>query len=481
MTFQLSKEVDSFIKAYVKDLEEGVAAVFAGAGLSRTCGFVNWKELLSEIAEELGLSTEKESDLISVAQYHVNKKNSPTGLARKILEEFSEQAEPSDSHRILARLPIKTYWTTNYDTLIEDSLKSSYRVADVKRKVDDLITTRPKRDAVVYKMHGDVESPGAAILYKSQYEQYYKTHESFVTALSGDLISKTFLFIGFSFSDPNLDYVLSRLHVPEQHRRTHYCFLRKESAEVQGDEDASSAIYRKCRQEHHVRDLLRFGIQAVLVDEYDDIPLILSEIETRFLKKTIFISGSAEEYGDWGKQSALDFVHSLSAGLIKAGYRVVNGFGWGIGSAVINGALDAIYGKPEKYSEDQLVIRPFPQVATDNKDLPALWEEYRRRMIGLSGIALFLFGNKLESGDIVNATGVRREFEIARETGATVLPLGATGYMAKELADEMLADPTKYFAQYRWLEKEVSHLSETTDDHKKIEKQILAVIKRIAN
>nr|WP_252384180.1 SIR2 family protein [Escherichia coli] len=213
-----------------------------------------------------------------------------TCLFAPSLEEFSEQAEPSEAHKILARLPIRTYWTTNYDTLIEDSLKENYRVADIKRRTDDLISTRPKRDAVVYKMHGDVSSPGDAILYKAQYEQYYKTHEGFVTALSGDLISKTFLFIGFSFTDPNLDYILSRLHVPEKHRRRHYCFLRKEPSLPQGNEDEAGAMYRQRRQEHHIRDLLRFGIQAVLVNEYDDIPLILKEIESRFLKKTIFIS-----------------------------------------------------------------------------------------------------------------------------------------------------------------------------------------------
>lgn len=145
MSVQFSAEVEAFIRTYVKDLEEGVAAVFAGAGLSRTSGFVNWSELLREIAEELGLSVELEHDLISVAQYHVNKNNSSTGLARKILEEFSEQAEPSEAHKILARLPIRTYWTTNYDTLIEDSLKENYRVADIKRRTDDLISTRPKR------------------------------------------------------------------------------------------------------------------------------------------------------------------------------------------------------------------------------------------------------------------------------------------------------------------------------------------------
>ncbi|HCX4852929.1 TPA: hypothetical protein OZT43_004506, partial [Escherichia coli] len=161
-------------------------------------------------------------------------------------------------------------------------------------------------------------------------------------------------------------------------------------------------------------------------------------------------TGSAEEYGAWDKQEALNFVHILSSSLVKNGYRVVNGFGWGIGSAVINGALEAIYSKPDKYSEEQLIMRPFPQHSSNDKALSELWDEYRQRMIGLSGIAIFLFGNKLHDGRIVNADGVRREFQIAQETGVVVLPLGVTGYMAKELADEMLTDPSKHFVRYPW-------------------------------
>src|SRR5690606_35605914 len=100
----------------------------------------------------------------------------------------------------------------NYDTLIEDALRRAFRVSDIKSHVDQLTHSRPKRDAIVYKMHGDVQMPQSAIIYKEQYEKYYFTHAAFITALSGDLVSKTFLFIGFSFTDPNLDYVLSRLH-----------------------------------------------------------------------------------------------------------------------------------------------------------------------------------------------------------------------------------------------------------------------------
>ena len=62
-------------------------------------------------------------------------------------------------------------------------------------------------------MHGDIREPDEAVLTKDDYEMYSCSRPLFRTALQGDLISKTFLFIGFSFEDPNLEYVLSQIRV----------------------------------------------------------------------------------------------------------------------------------------------------------------------------------------------------------------------------------------------------------------------------
>lgn len=62
---------------------------------------------------------------------------------------------------------------------------------------------------------------------KDDYERYYKAHKQFLSALTGDLISKTFLFVGFSFQDPNLDYILSRIRVDyEENPRQHYAIMK---------------------------------------------------------------------------------------------------------------------------------------------------------------------------------------------------------------------------------------------------------------
>ncbi|WP_053268770.1 SIR2 family protein [Pseudomonas chlororaphis] len=471
-----SREIEAFIKEFVKDLREDNIAIFAGAGMSKSSGFVDWPELLKDIAEEIGLKSEIEQDLIALAQFHVNQLKGTAKLSRKIIEEFSEQAELSETHKILARLPIRTYWTTNYDTLIEESLRQAYKVPDIKHSIEQLHITRPKRDAVIYKMHGDVSLPNQAILYKEQYERYYKTHEPFVTALSGDLVSKTFLFIGFSFTDPNLDYVLSRLHTAT--KRNHYCFMRREAVLSSDDDEIKN--YKRRKQELRIDDLKRFGIQTLLINDYIEIPSILLEIESRFLKNTIFISGSAENFSPWTRNEAQEFVHSLSGALIKNNYRVINGFGWGIGSAVINGALAEIYAHPGKYSEDQLLMRPFPQFPSEGQDLKTLWEEYRQRMISLSGTSIFIFGNKLNDEEVVVlSNGVIREFEITIEQGRIPIPVASTGYAAQEIWNLMSQNLNKIYKDIEWIIPLITEICDKNFDHSKLVEKIIKILQTL--
>ncbi len=479
---KFNNEIEAFIKDFVNDLAENNTAIFVGAGMSKSAGYVNWSELLEDIAEELGLKIDKEYDLISLAQYHVNEKGgNKSKLNRKILEEFIDENEVTVNHRILARLPISTFWTTNYDILIENSLKEANKIIDVKHNVKQLTNTRPKRDVVIYKMHGDVSMPNEAILTKEQYEAYYTTHEQFISALTGDLTTKTFLFIGFSFTDPNLDYVLSRLNIKlSKDKRQHYCFIKKHKFGDKGTETQVDFDYKTRKQTLMIGDLKRYGIQALEVEEYSRITDILSEIENRFRKKTIFISGSAESYGKWNRQEAQSFIHNLSKEIVVAGYRIVNGFGWGVGSAIINGALDAIYEKPDKYSEEQLIVKPFPQFKTGQKELPVLWEEYRQRMLKFAGIAIFIFGNKLDSnGDIILANGVQREFEIAIENGLIPIPIAATGFMADNIFKIILATPEKYYPNYEWIIPFVQKLSSDKLSSEEIIKQIVDLIKKV--
>lgn len=436
----MNKKIERFIKDFLKEIEENNAAIFAGAGLSAASGFVDWKALLRDFAIDLDLDIDKETDLVSLAQYHLNKNaNNRHTLNDKIANEFHHGKSPNINHKILARLPISTYWTTNYDKLIEKALENAGKIVDAKYTTQHLAKTIHGRDAIVYKMHGDVDHPDEAIISKDQYEKYYDSHGAYINTLSGDLVSKTFLFLGFSFTDPNLDYVLSRIRVTfRNNQRKHYCIFR-EVKQAKG-ESVEDYEYRKVKQALAISDLMRFNIHALLVNEYDDITTILLEIENRFKRKTIYISGSAHEYGAWGKDISERFISDLSKTLVKNGYRIVSGFGLGVGSAVITGVLEEVYINNREKLQDQLLLRPFPQ----GEQGKAQWDRYRKDMISYAGISLFVLGNKLENGKLVNADGVIREFQISVEQSALVIPIGATGFVAKELFDEVSRNYEKY-------------------------------------
>ena len=61
-------------------------AIFAGAGLSVPSGYVNWKELLRQFSDSIGLNIDKEYDLISDAQYYKNSAQSKNQISQKILK-----------------------------------------------------------------------------------------------------------------------------------------------------------------------------------------------------------------------------------------------------------------------------------------------------------------------------------------------------------------------------------------------------------
>lgn len=437
----MNNELTAFIDRYVKEIRDNSAALFLGAGFSKNAGYVDWKNLLKGIADELELDVEKENDLVSLAQYCFNKNRNRSIINNAIYEEFSKDGTIDENHRLIANLPIFTYWTTNYDSLIEDALQEAQRVVDIKYDNKQLSVTKPHRDAIVYKMHGDKAHPDDTIIIKDDYEKYYRKHAQFITTLSGDLISKTFLFIGFSFSDPNIDYILSRIQVDYsgENKRQHYALMRK----IQESDytDKAEFEYAKRKHEFFVEDLKRYNIKVILIDEYQEITEVLKEINKQLNYDNVFISGSATTYGNFSETEAIDFIKELSKALIQKQYNIISGFGLGVGSAVISGALEEIYMKCNSINEDRLLLRPFPQ----GTEFKKLWQKYREDMISRAGISIFVFGNKIEAGDIVTANGMLTEYEIAVKQGNIIVPVGCTGYAAKEIWDKINDHMEKFY------------------------------------
>lgn len=475
--------LDYFCQEYLKALEQGSAALFAGAGLSQPSGFVNWKELMRDIADELGLSVDEESDLISIAQFHVNKFASRAKLNSSLIEEFTKDAQPNDNHKLIADLPVDTVWTTNYDTLIEDAFATAGKRVDKKTTKANLAQTKLNRDVIIYKMHGDIDQPQDAVLTKDDYENYSETRALFSTKLQGDLISRTFLFLGFSFTDPNIEYILSRIRVliGQQNQRQHFCIMKRISKPKRKGKALARYEYDKTKQELSIADLKRFGIQTVMIDDYSQITDILRALHRDVYRRSILVSGSAHEYVPLGRTRVDELSHTIGVEIIRRGYNFISGFGLGIGGSAVLGALEELYAKQRSISaNNRTVIRPFPQDKPAGTNLSAFWSKYREDMISKAGFVIFVSGNKWDevSRRTVTADGVLEEWQIAKKMRKYPIPIGATGHAARQIWEEVNSSLDTFFPK-GGVQGHFKTLGDERSSNKEIVEAIFAIVKRI--
>ncbi len=481
-----------FLRRYSRDLLEGQGAVFVGAGMSIPVGFVNWKDLLREIADDMGLDIEFEHDLVAVAQYEFNRKRGRDTLDEAIIRQFAKEARLSENHRLLARLPIDTVWTTNYDDVLERAFLEAQRKVDVKHRPEHLRRRNPYADVTVFKMHGDVSEPSNAVITKDDYECYEVDREAFTIQLLSDLISKRFLFLGFSFSDPNLDYTLNRLRRilnPTRHgggNREHYCILKEPTIDdyrdFKGTPEERDRVFEldKNRFGHRIEDLKNYGVQTVVIERYDEVNELLGELNRLVKTRTIMISGAAEVFEPRGEAFVSDFCRLLARRLIHDGFDIVSGVGKGISGSIMIGAEEELARPGNGRLGQRLRLFPFPYWMPTGPERDSYYVANRREMTSQGGITVVICGNKLGPGAsaIIDSPGVATEVELAQAAGQFVIPVGATGHAARRIWERALADPTSWIPGVD-VTAELEKLGDESLDAEQLVDAVICIIDKI--
>ncbi|MDX1992638.1 MAG: SIR2 family protein [bacterium] len=474
-----SSQFDAFYKQYGNALSDQRAALFIGAGMSVDAGLPTWPNLLRDTATELKLDVDRETDLVALAQFHLNVKKVRTRLNQLIVEEYGKDVDITRNHRLLANLPIETIWTTNYDQLLEKAFREVGKRCDIRVTKGNFTSPVRGKDVTIYKMHGDVSKPEDAILTKDDYEIYSRKNEFFTDALRGDLVEKTFLFLGFSFTDPNIDYILSRIRlVMGNDAQQHYCVMRWPEKPKRSGKNKAQYDYDMVRLELRISDLKRYGIEALMINDYSEITEILEELNNRSHLKNIFISGSAYNYPVMPKTQVENLSYLLGQETIRQGFNLVSGLGLGIGGNVLIGAIEEFYRDGKSKLTDRVIMRPFPQIARTDPLRKQINSKYRRDMISTSGYTIFMCGNKInhETDEVVSSDGVREEFRLSRELKKFVIPIGATGDVAKEIWDEVMASPDEFFPGFN-VQKYLQILGNPDKTNQELVDAIFAIIR----
>lgn len=433
-----------------EQMEMGYLSIFAGAGLSVSSGYVDWKKLLSPICRLMRLDSSV--DLTEIAQFYKDKYGRQ-GLNNILFKEFSKIPKNNKNVEILARLPIKSYWTTNYDDVIETELCKRGKAVHKVEFQDSFKYHDPQIDVTLYKMHGDREHPDNIVLTKEDYQDYDKKRGLFTRLLAVELVRKTFLFIGFSFNDPNLERILSmaKNSVDSFTISKHYCFMRRvqpydyldENYKISND-NFLKFISDKNYQELKIENLKKnYNVITILVDDFDQITYMLQYLYDKHAMNNVFVSGGINpkvlsDYGDFnnvqkkmkGLNRAQSFLTLLGKKLIENNYTIYTGFGAGVGNYILSGVLSEHSETIQKLEamNKRIYICNMINLSEEQKNT------IRERMIEQCGSTIIVFGY---NGNKKKLGGVYREFLCSRKNNSFVIPVAATGFEAANIYKEM--------------------------------------------
>lgn len=157
--------------ALIDRLRRGQCVTFVGAGVSAESGLPNWSELLDHLELQAGFHP---SDPPQVADLKMraqalrasHPKDVDLWVSSKFSGAFDEASElvPSAVHYTLASLPVRFYFTTNYDGLIETTLRNARRYPMRIVSQPEVAETGDSGGTYVIKLHGDADHPDDGIV-----------------------------------------------------------------------------------------------------------------------------------------------------------------------------------------------------------------------------------------------------------------------------------------------------------------------------
>lgn len=202
----MNKDLERLIR-YIR--KEDVA-LFIGSGFSFKAGAPHVCDIIEAILQAGGngfASENKGKNLRDVSESFVQYCDSRNDLISLLGKLFNFEIKDTSDQDLLRKIThIKTIFTTNYDTLIENAYPQGERIVVTSNEgcsfVDD-------KKINIFKVHGDITSlnaPDGIIITESDYQNYFNSgrYEMIWETLKLAFSKKHMLFIGYSLEDDNI-------------------------------------------------------------------------------------------------------------------------------------------------------------------------------------------------------------------------------------------------------------------------------------
>lgn len=406
--------------------------MLVGAGLSRGAGLPDWSELLEVPRARVGIP-HGVRDLPLVAEYY---EQDPQGGRDSLKDHLLRStagagAVPGEGHRLLAELPVREVWTTNYDPLIEQSIPGCQIVASD----DDTRLVGHGRRSVV-KMHGSI-LPGPPpkwasepVISRTDYERYELNRPRTWALLRASYVTRTFMFLGFSFADPNVDVLLRLARAYGTATRDRHLTVMRRPDEPDGPDGVRLHDLK-------VKDLEANGVAVHEIAGHSELVPLLAALVRRTRPPRLFVAGSGdrEEMLPWGERLAQGLALGGDADweLASLGGEA----GWLTTRELAR--LRRAAGPAAAYDPSKLLL----YFRRKNEPVPAMDER--------AGTAVFtdltreeLYPNVMSQCRAVLVVGGRErtseEVAWARQAGLGVVPLAASGGAAHRMWEDTIGD-----------------------------------------
>lgn len=447
-----------FLNDMTKHILNGEISLFLGAGVSCSAGYPTWGALLKECAEEIGIQISNDMNLYLLAQYYANAKgyNELKKIVNEHINNFGENSTLVDN---LLQFNFKTIWTTNYDTIIEKNLEQRKILSNAIYDDADLVNINPNNRVNIYKLNGDISNLKNIVITQNDLEDYMEKHKILLTFLKKEFVSNTFLFLGYSFKDTLALSCLSEINqCLNDASNYHYAIIPKD------EKDSCFAMF--------IEDLeKRYHVKTLVVDEYDDIPIILEKLNYNVCRKKIFISGAFDLISSAEEQFATELCRELIFSILSEKFRIISGMGYRLGNFIGGYGLDYLAQKNKLYDiERYLLMRPMPVHTSEEERVI-----YRTDLIQQANISLFMFGQSNHNSNGHFSEGVWEEYQISKKLHKHIIPIGATGYESKLIWN----DVKKHITQYPYLEPYIEYLNADEKNAEKISKVIITILNNI--
>ena len=257
----LTPSVDVIPISLHEALSRREVVVFAGGALSQMAGLPSMADVLRPLVASttspLPPAEYLSSDHLLDAAESVELDTNRHGIVRHVLDAYQMVGiQPTQAHRLLVRLPVHAFFTTNYDNLLELAFQAE-GIACTSLVRDSNLPYAGQNKPYIARLRGDVAQPDTLVLTRNDINTYQQEHPLLVNELQALLVRSTFLFVGYDMIDPGFNLVhdqmghqlgrdarlsysvMMDLPVPEQQklRRRHIQVISLSPAEGQSNHD----------------------------------------------------------------------------------------------------------------------------------------------------------------------------------------------------------------------------------------------------